>query len=133
MGHFSTLCMCVCVLVFLSNITFVTPQDIITDPGISVAVIGDKVEMNCSETRSFWMWTYSYTTWTYTSWNTSTEIEIYLDADDNSMRSRYTIDKRINGQRNLIIDSVDLAHAGRYQCEGVYQPLINDIQLIVLG
>ena len=98
-------------------------------PRSSVVLTGDKVEFHCSVTGS------GLTTWTYTSWNTSTEREIYsgLDIFD-SVKSRYKIDKRISGQHNLIIDSVDLAYAGIYKCtSGIQKTLRTDIQLVVLG
>ena len=129
------------VLVLLSNITSVMSQDSITDPGISVALIGDKVEMNCVETSVFWnTWAYTYTSWTdtswtYTSWDTSTERELYQGGDIlDSLRSRYKIDKRVSGQHNLIIESVDTAHAGRYRCTSDIERILwTDMQLIVLG
>jgi len=95
----------------------------------SVVIIGERVELKCIVTED------DSTSWKYTSWNSSTEANIYLGRDIfTSMRSRYKIDKRISGQHNLIIDPVDLAHAGRYQCCGVQkQAWVNDIQLIVSG
>ena len=91
-------------------------------------MIGEKVELKCSVTEN------DVASWKYTSWNTSTDADIYLGRDIiTSMKSRYTIKKNISGQHNLIIDSADLAHAGRYQCTGVQKALITDVQLIVIG
>ena len=119
--------MYVCVLVLSPNVTSVMSS--LSIPRSSVVLTGEKVEMNCSVTGS------GLTTWTYTSWNTSTEREIYRGGDIvASMRSRYKIDKNISGQHNLIIDSVDSAHAGRYSCtSGTEKTLRIDIELIVLG
>src|SRR6218665_1253357 len=115
--------MYVCVLVLSS----VMPS--LTLPIHSVVIIGDKVEMNCGVTGS------NLTTlWNYTSWNTSTERVIYRGGDIvDSLRSRYKIDKNISGQHNLIIDSVDFAHAGRYICTSGIDALWTYIRLIVLG
>ena len=98
-------------------------------PRTSVVVNGTRVELNCCINEN------DSATWTYISWNASTETSIYLGKDIvASMRSRYKIDKSISGQHNLIIDSVDLAHAGRYRCTGVQnQSLVNDIELTALG
>src|SRR6218665_72977 len=114
------------VLVVLSNIA--TVKSSVAVHRSSVVLIGEGVELKCSVTGN------DVATWKYTAWNSSTETNIYLGKDDivTSMRSRYKIDKNISGQYNLIIEPVDLVHAGRYQCLGVQQSLINDIQLIVL-
>ena len=98
-------------------------------PGISIVALGAGIKLNCSISENY------SALWTYTSWIKSKETNLYLGTDIlASMRSRYRIDKTISEQHNLIIDSVDLAHAGRYTCYSVMQySLINDIQLIVLG
>ena len=98
-------------------------------PKSSVVMIGSRMELNCSVNEN------DSRAWTYTSWNSSTERSIYLGENIvASMRSRYRIDKTTSGKHNLIIDSVDLTHAGRYRCISIMQQsLMNDIQLTVLG
>ena len=95
----------------------------------AVVLIRERVSMNCSVNRS------DEATWTYTAWNTSTETNIYSGRDIvASMRSRYKIDRRISGEHNLIIESVDLFHAGRYKCTAIMERQLKmDVLVAVLG
>src|SRR6218665_1516249 len=95
----------------------------------AVVLIRERVSMNCTVNRS------DVAMWTYTAWNTSTKTNIYSGRDIvTSMRSRYMIDRRISGEHNLIIESVDLFHAGRYKCTAIMEVQLKmDVLLAVLG
>lgn len=90
-----------------------------------VAVIGDGIELKCNADWN------QYVIWGFTSYNTSKDEEIYFGDNISSLfKSRY---KSIIGQHNLIIDSVDLDHAGIYQCVTIPTDNITVSHLAVLG
>ena len=69
--------------------------------------------------------------WFFGPTDTFEKTAVFLHGDLTT--TKYKIDRRIPGQYNLVIESVDLSHAGTYQCsEGSYGPKV-EAKLAVIG
>src|SRR6218665_984972 len=99
-----------------------------TVPRSLVALTGAGAELKCSADEN------QSVIWGFTSYNTSRDTDLYF-GDNISLPfiSRYKIEKKIRGQHNLVIDSVDLDHAGKYQCVTIATGSKTFAHLNVLG
>src|SRR6218665_1921352 len=99
-----------------------------TSPKNTVALLGKKVVIECTTNLS-----------TPVRWKVNSEIIYYNEVITESLRSKFRIETSSDGtyMYNLIIDEVDLSHAGTYICLPTVYPGEREegfsAQLTVLG
>ena len=92
----------------------------------TVSVVGNKTKMECS--RNF---LHHSVEWEFAPADSSSFSYIYTNRKTESVTSRYKIDTDNELRYDIVIDSVDLSHAGTYRC--TVGSTSASAQLIVLG
>ena len=99
---------------------------ILTPPKNTVALLGKTVILECTTNLS-----------TPVRWKVNSDIIYYNEVITESLRSRFRIENSSYGTHNLVIDKVDLSHAGTYICLPTVYPGEREegfsAQLTVLG
>lgn len=109
-------------------LTIIASDVSLTVPRNLVALTGEKVELKCSVEEN------PSVVWGFTSYNTSKDADISFGENISlPLKSRYKIEKRVRGQHNIVIDSVDLDHAGKYRCLTIATGIKVVAYLTVLG
>ena len=96
--------------------------------------MGDRIKMECSSRPNSSL----PVDWEFTSVGSSDVVSIYTVGEiTESLSSRYKIDTDGKTRYDIVIDSVDFFHAGRYKCTPITEAIISaatySAELIVLG
>lgn len=101
-------------------------------PMNTVSFVGDRVKMECSSSSST-----SPVDWEFALARSSDfSLICSFGRITESLSSRYKIDTENRTRYNIIVDSVDLSHAGTYRCTPITEEFnvpSDSAQLIVLG
>src|SRR6218665_848797 len=124
---------CVFVLTVLIEQNSFTHSSQLTKPINTISFVGDTVKMECSNNSSM-----APIDWEFTLAGFNNESFIYSAGRiTEKLSSRYWIETDSKSRYDIVIDSVDLSHAGTYRCMPNTKEVINTssytAQLIVLG
>jgi len=112
--------------VLISQLSF-TFSTILTKPINTVSVVGNKTKMKCSRNLL-----HLPVEWEFAPVRPNSFSYIYTrERITGNMSSRYKIDTDNEARYDIVIDSVDLSHAGTYRC--TVGSSSASAQLIVLG
>lgn len=104
-----------------------------TKPKNTVSIVGTKAKMECRRNTSVLP-----INWEFASTGSNNFSYIYASRRlTESLSSRYNIDTDGKTRYDVVMDSVDLFHAGTYRCEPITKEVINassdSAQLVVIG
>src|SRR6218665_648429 len=109
-----------------------TRSQLLSSPMNTIAKIGQRVELECSTNAILPL------IWNFAKVNsTRFETVYHLEAIISNFSSRYKVNTTKGGRVALVIDSVDMDHAGTYRCKNTptYNPQDRNVsaQLVIIG
>lgn len=121
---------CVCTVAVIVAYKSFTLSVFLTKPTNTVSFVGERVRIECSSNPSDLL-----VDWEFARAGSNSFSYIYTgERITESLTSRYKMDTDGKTRYDIVIDSVDLSHAGRYRCTPVTGQLLSaTASLTVLG